>query len=270
MKKLLRDLTKRYGDDVVTLASRLDLKGQRLPFGISPLDEILGGGIPVSRLVEIYGPEQAGKTTLAYCLISEAQKVGIPVYIDLEGQWDPDWATLHGVDPNRLLIIRPVAAEAAIDAVLESVKKGVPLVVLDSIAAMEPVKSLKRRVDEPLVGQIPLLLNRVIRRILIYQKSSSTIVLFLNQLRDRVTMGRPLFGSGDMLYSTPGGRGLRHFVHLRLFVDRYGYITKKSGDKKERVGHKLIVKVTKSKISIPFRDVVLELRYDKGLARGSA
>jgi len=263
LKSLLRELGKRYGPDVVTLASELDLKGERLPFGIPGLDEILGGGIPVSRIVELYGPEQAGKTTLAYCLVAQSQKKGIPVYIDLEGQWDADWAATHGVNPKRLLVVRPVAAEAAVDAIIESVRRGVPVVVLDSVAAMEPIKAFKRRVDEPLVGQVPLLLNRVIRRILVYQKTSPTVVVFLNQLRDRMSVGRPLFG--EAAYATPGGRGLRHFTHLRLFVDRAGYLTVKKKDAKVRVGHKMAIRVVKSKISVPYREVFLELRYDTGL-----
>lgn len=263
LQRLYNDLVKKYGEDVIVFGNQLNIKRDRIQFGIPDLDQIIGGGIPVSTIVEIYGPESVGKSTLAYRFISNAQKFGQVVYIDLEGQYDADWAAKQGVDVAKLVIVRPVAAEAAVSAVLDAVRASCSAVVLDSIAAMEPALSFKRRLDEPLMGQVPLLINRAIRRLLVYQKKSRTIVMLLNQVRE--VIGRPLYGT---LLNTPGGRGMRHFTHLRLHLERIKYLTRTVDNKKCKYGHIVGVTVTKSKISQPQMRCELRFEYGKGIGGG--
>lgn len=260
VQRLYNELVRRYGEDVIVFGDALNIERERIAFGVSALDQIIGGGIPISTIVEVYGPESVGKSTLAYKFISNAQKLGQVVYVDLEGQYNQDWAAKQGVDVSALLVMRPVAAEAAASALVDAVRNNCAAVVLDSIAAMEPSVAFKRRMDEPLVGQVPLLINRVIRRLLVYQKHSRTIVMLLNQVRE--VIGRPLYGS---LLNTPGGRGMRHFTHLRLHLERVKYLTKIEDGVKRKYGHVIGVTVSKSKISQPHVRCELYMEYGTGI-----
>jgi recombination protein RecA len=261
-KRLLKDLQSQFGKDVIMTGADLNV-GKKLRFWrIKTLNHLLGGGVPRSKLTEIFGPEDSGKTTLAYRLLAQVQREdGVPAYIDAEGQWDHDWAQQQGVDPANMILVRPVSAEAMLEAVVQLVKQHVPLVIFDSIAAQESLKVHEGDMDVGAMADIPRLLNRCVRKCLVLFRTSPTSLVFLNQVRERVVRGRPLYG--DFL-TTTGGRGIRHFAHLRLEVVRTRYLTARRKKDTIRVGQVVAVRVQKSKVSKPGGHCELILRYGEG------
>ncbi|MEM7820254.1 MAG: DNA recombination/repair protein RecA [Candidatus Aenigmatarchaeota archaeon] len=262
VRRLLQKLQKSFGADVVVLGADLKIDGPRRPFGLKSLDDILDGGLPAGKIIEMYGPEHSGKTTLAYCAIARAQESGqTPAYIDAEGQWNIRWAKKQGIDPSNLLIARPVSAEAALELLVTLVRAQLPLVVLDSVGALAPLRTHKARMDERQIGIVPLLLNQAMRKILVLR--SQTTVLLLNQLRERISIGRrPLVFAEPFI--TPGGRGFHHFAHIRLEVTRVRFLWQKKGQLRYRIGQQVAVQTTKSKVGTPFRRCELTLLYQKG------
>lgn len=264
---LLKDLQKKFGADVVMTGASLNI-GKKLRFrGVKALNKLLGGGVPRAKFTEIYGIEDSGKTTLGYRLLAQVQKEGgTPAYVDAEGQLDRDWAKIQGVDLDNLILIRAVSAEALTEATVQLVRAGIPLVIFDSVAAQEPLRVHEEEMDAGgAPGKIPQLLNRLCRKCLVYFKHSPTALVFINQVREKMMRGRPMYGD---FYTTPGGRGIRHFMHLRLEVARIGFNTKhvRTGTKTRtiRTGMKVAVRVTKSKVSVPGKSVELTFKYGEG------
>lgn len=240
----------------MTVGSELVAAVPRIPTGVRSFDELTAGGLPRGKVVELYGPENVGKTTLAYRALASAQKLGICWFIDGEGQFDPKWASAQGVQVDRLVVVRPAPAEAVLDALLSAVKRSAVLVVLDSVGSLEPLTALKKDIDHRSPGVVPLLLAETLRRVILLQRESQTCVLLLNQLRELMAIGRPLYS--DSLV-TPGGRALRHFCHLRVELQRAGFLYKGSSNGRVRVGHVVAMRVTKSKVSRPW--VVAKSRF---------
>jgi recombination protein RecA len=259
IKTLLKELQAKFGKSQIMLGSQLKISKYKIPFGLKVLDDIIDGGIPSSRLVEIFGPEHGGKTTLGYRLLGHAQQYGTPMLIDQEKSWDEPWALKQGCDPDQVMVSKPLPAEAILEEVIRGVKMKLPLVLIDSVAALEPLKSHQSEMDQRFIGQIPLLLNMSIRKI--FPINSPTIVVYLNQIREKVSIGRPMYG--DLLI-TPGGRGIKSFAHLRMEVVRTGFRYKGTGKNRRRIGQDVAVRVVKSKMFIPWKTCSLFLRYGRG------
>jgi recombination protein RecA len=259
--RLVEELSKRYGSGVVTVGSDLVARVPRIPTGVKELDSIIGGGFPVGKIVELFGPENVGKTSLAYRAIAHAQRDGVAWFIDGEGQFDPEWAAKQGVDVHKLVVMRPAPAETALDGVLQAVRMGASIVVLDSVASLEPLKALKKDIDQRSPGAVPLIMAEALRKVIQMQRSSQTCVVFLNQLRDVMQIGKPIFGDAVI---TPGGRALRHFAHLRIELRRYGLLYKRKGGERIAVGHEVAFRVVKSKISRPWATCRSRFIFGKG------
>ncbi len=247
---------------MVVLGSELEAGVRRIPTGVRDVDRVTGGGIPVGKVTELYGIENVGKTTLAYRIMASAQRVGDVWFVDGEGQVDPAWMRKQGVDLDRCVVIRPIPAEAVLDAVVEGVKRGVSLVVLDSIASLEPLKALNKDIDQRSPGLVPILVAETLRKVVLFQRRSGTAVVFLNQMREAMSVGRPLYGADTLV--TPGGRALRHFAHLRLEMRRAESIYRKVNGVKSRVGHVVAVRVTKSKVGRPWSECRVKFIYGRG------
>lgn len=218
------------------------------------------GGFPRGRVVEIFGPEASGKTTIALHAIAEAQKKGgIAAFIDAEHALDPAYASRIGVQIDRLLISQPTTAEEALDIVDTLVRSGsIDIVVLDSVAALAPRMELEGGIGEPTVGLQARLMSQALRRLTGYISKTKTVAIFVNQLREKIGTN---YGPSE---TTPGGRALKFYASVRLDVRKKDYI--RTGGE-QIVGAWTKVRVVKNKLAAPFKDADLELFYGEGISR---
>ncbi|MCX7668325.1 MAG: recombinase RecA [Atribacterota bacterium] len=219
------------------------------------------GGIPRGRIVEIFGPEASGKTTIALHIIAEAQKKGgVAVFIDAEHALDPAYASRIGVQVDKLLISQPSTAEEALDIIDALVRSGsVDVVVLDSVAALVPNAELDGSIGEPSVGLQARLMSQALRRLTGYISKTKTVAIFVNQLREKIGN---MYGPSE---TTPGGRALKFYATVRLDVRKKDFI--KVGNTEEIIGAKTKVRVVKNKLASPFKEAELEVIYGEGVSR---